>query len=705
MAIDAYSPCPGGTGKKIKFCCPDMLSELEKIDRMIEGEQYLACIQHIDQLEEKGRYRACLMATKSELLRVANQPEAVPAYVAAFVERFPQNPTAWAESALLTAVSEGGPAGMARLQKAIALCDGKIQGRVYDPAAVVANVLVEEGHWLAGRALLQLLNRFDPEDREILDRLIQLLGSSEIPLLLRSDPPMLTCPADAPWRSKFEAAVAPLRKAQWQETADRLAALAAEVTDAPVVWNNLALLRCWLADDAGACQALEKFAALPVALEDAVEAQATAMFLTESPLGDDIEIVRWSWPVREPDRLQEALLSDRQVTPVPIDASHWPVTESPPPRMGGMLLDRPALAADEAFSLDNMPSLVGQLLLFGRQTDRPARLEIVSLMKTQAEQAKRHLRQIGGDALEAEPEETLMGKASASHQAIAHRWVPPRGAARAAVDALLIQDFRDSLLNRWPDRPLGVLGGRSPRQAADDPAARVKVLAAILVVQQWVGRSPAEFDFNELRVPPRPAHAGPYRAQPGEVHSLPLVRLARVEVEKLSDDDLVMAFRRSAAYHVWDAVPKFARAIVDRPVFARRPEHAEAYRLLAQSATTAEEGIASIEEGRREALANGQSCAAWDLMELSFRFAHGDLEPAMQLMQHIQSRHVDEPGVAQTLTQLLINVGLLNPDGTRPAVPRGPAPEAPPPAAEPSKLWTPGSESAGGSGGKLWTPG
>ena len=90
----------------------------------------------------------------------------------------------------------------------------------------------------------------------------------------------------------------------------------------------------------------------------------------------------------------------------------------------------------------------------------------------------------------------------------------------------------------------------------------------------------------------------------------------------------------------------------------------EAYRLLAQSATTLEEGVASIEEGRRDAVSNGQSCAVWDLMELSFRFGHGDVEPAMQLMQHIESRHIQEKGVAQTLTQMLINFGLLNPDGT-----------------------------------------
>ena len=48
MPIDPYSPCPGGTGKKIKFCCPDLVTELEKIQRMLEGEQRAACLEHIE---------------------------------------------------------------------------------------------------------------------------------------------------------------------------------------------------------------------------------------------------------------------------------------------------------------------------------------------------------------------------------------------------------------------------------------------------------------------------------------------------------------------------------------------------------------------------------------------------------------------------------------------------------------------------------
>src|SRR5271165_3549912 len=147
MALDAYSLCPGGTGKKIKFCCPDFVPELEKIDRMIEGEQFIACLQHINQFEEKGQYRACLLAIKSELLRATGQVEGLPAYVASFVERFPQNSTAWSEAALVSATSESAHEGLRKLQRAIELCDGNFQNRVYEAAFVIANILVQEHYW------------------------------------------------------------------------------------------------------------------------------------------------------------------------------------------------------------------------------------------------------------------------------------------------------------------------------------------------------------------------------------------------------------------------------------------------------------------------------------------------------------------------------------------------------------------------------
>ena len=68
MPLDPYSPCPAGTGKKLKFCCSDLVGELEKIQRMSKGDQRLACLEHIEKLQDRYPGRACLMTSQALLL-------------------------------------------------------------------------------------------------------------------------------------------------------------------------------------------------------------------------------------------------------------------------------------------------------------------------------------------------------------------------------------------------------------------------------------------------------------------------------------------------------------------------------------------------------------------------------------------------------------------------------------------------------------
>ena len=91
MAIDAYSLCPGGTGKKIKFCCEDSVGELQKIDQMLEGEQFLAALKHVEDLLEKTPDKACLLSLKTMLLRATEQHEAAKQSAAVFLEKHPEN--------------------------------------------------------------------------------------------------------------------------------------------------------------------------------------------------------------------------------------------------------------------------------------------------------------------------------------------------------------------------------------------------------------------------------------------------------------------------------------------------------------------------------------------------------------------------------------------------------------------------------------
>ena len=265
MPIDAYSPCPGGLDRKIKFCCADLLGELQKIDRMIEGQQYLACLRHIERLQEHGQQRACLLAIKAQLLRETEQWEAAQAHLTAFLQRFPDNPVALAESAIVRALREGGRAGLAALQQLFGTAGAHLPAVTPRAIGVVAGALLADGHlWVAGRAMLQLQMTLDPDNQSALQALLQVNSSPHLPLVLKSELPWTEPPANAPWKARFEEALEPLRWAHWQGVADRLTALAAEVPDAPVIWHYLAMVRGWLADDAGWIAALRKLASLPI---------------------------------------------------------------------------------------------------------------------------------------------------------------------------------------------------------------------------------------------------------------------------------------------------------------------------------------------------------------------------------------------------------------------------------------------------------
>jgi hypothetical protein len=131
MPFDSYSPCPGGTGKKIKFCCPELLSELQKIERMLGGEQYLACLKQVERLEQSHPSKACLWSAKTMLLRAMERIDEAQAAAATFLEQYPESPVALAETAILCAATQGGREAMPTLAKAMAASDTELHDRVY----------------------------------------------------------------------------------------------------------------------------------------------------------------------------------------------------------------------------------------------------------------------------------------------------------------------------------------------------------------------------------------------------------------------------------------------------------------------------------------------------------------------------------------------------------------------------------------------
>ena len=177
-----------------------------------------------------------------------------------------------------------------------------------------------------------------------------------------------------------------------------------------------------------------------------------------------------------------------------------------------MLLDRPPLESAEELSLATMPNVLGQALLFGRQTDREARLEMINIAGDALEEVGRTVCELAPEAVEPEPKQEVIGRWSASQKLMRTAWFPPRGAVPEQVDAMIEQHKREAILEQWPELQLGALDGRWPRDAAGDATLQTRVLAAIMVLEHWTERLPGEIDFNEVRGAARPADARADRA-------------------------------------------------------------------------------------------------------------------------------------------------------------------------------------------------
>ncbi len=708
MAIEPTDLCPGGSGKKIKHCCPDLSGELQKIGRMLDGKQLQACLQHLDHLLEKHADRACLLSIKGVLLRNTEKIDEAAANAERFRQAHPGNAVALAESAIVAAIAGQGREALNFLQDAMEVCTEGMPGRAYDAVGAVAEALLVEGHWPAARGLLQMQMVLDQENSQAVEVLVEMNRAPGVPLLLKNDAPMSPPPDDAPWKAGFEEALSPVRRGSWRLALQRFEALADEFPDEPLLWQHVAKLRCWMADSQGSCEALRRFAALTDDLESAAEAEATALLLGDDPLGDAASIYGLTWSVGDIEHLSgELTLSDHAVQ-VNIDPTAWTDEDTPPPKATFVFLDRPSPKTANELKFADVPRVLGQALLFGKQTDRDARLEVMGVVADGLESVKQLVGRIAKDELGGDPAVEEVGVVSASREMLQRKWRLPQDVQPEQVERLAGEHIEDSLLRRWPELKLGALDGRSAREAAADEALRVRVLAVILVLKGYVDVEVGPtFDFNRLRTELGLPILQPIEPGDADIGKLPLVRLERIDAAKAGDRDLSMAFQRASAFGAVGALPRLAREIAGRESLKTSEDQLHACSLLARLERDPDKALEYVSQGREAAEAAGQSSARWDLMELSASFARQDVEAINRLLNHIQVEHMREPGVPEAVTHLLVQAGVLRPDGS-PAMPPEAAAQttaAPAPEQPGGKLWTPDSEAGGSSGGgKIWTP-
>ncbi|MDA7978670.1 MAG: hypothetical protein MPJ50_07865 [Pirellulales bacterium] len=719
MAIDLYSICPCGTGKKIKFCCRDLAPEIEKIERLLEADQRHACLEHIEQLEKKFPQRSYLEMRKASLLRQLGKAAEADSILKELVHRDASNPVVWAEAVFLVLDREDQEFRVAieLLQRAIDAAGDKTPREVLEAIALVSQYAHTLGMPLVClKHMLLYLDR-DPENQNAFVALLRFQQSPQVSALLKDTgalPSLAEGELPAEQARIFEAVAADASLGRIRPAERQLTELSEQAPKSPAVWKALGLVRGWLGDNPAAVDAFRRLSTLDIPFDDAVEAEALAQLLDEDE-SETIDIVELNFVTDDLDQARKQLEDSQHVHELSGEVTA--AGDEPPPRSLALLLDRAMPKDAQSAPYEELPSVIARLAYFGKQVDRAARVGLIA-HEDSLEEAKRRLLEISGGMLTEEPTSDdeqdpprgrrVVGQVSVYAAQFAERKFLPEDTPADRRYDIIQDDRRHKLLEVWPQGKLPPLSGKTPSEAAKGTAEdRIRLAGMVLNMELTSQRETVSANsFDELRQQLElPAVHAPENTH---VEDWSLVRLSRLDPTGLSDEDLLLAFTRAGTNRYPAAIVNLGQEVLSRPELISGENAISPEEVCGQIAELHEDTRLALEwneRAREFSLKAGVSNAGNDLFELYVRLNRGEADNAVELLQHLMDEHGDEPGVRNAVAKVLQETGLMNPDGTM-ARSKEPAIVTAGGESEAGKIWTPDEATAttGGTESKIWVP-
>lgn len=723
MAIDIYAPCPCGSGKKIKFCCGDLATDIDRVLRMLEGDQRVAALRMMGLLLEKHPNRVALLDLEANIALTMQDWDRAGAASDRILEQQPENINGLVQRAIVLAIRGEAVEAATTLQKALGNSDRRIPENALEAFYIVGCSLIDARHIIAAQAHLRqhwILQAFvlaqlrgqDTENRldsRALKELTRLYREGGLPLLLKDELALMECPKDVPWEKDFNEAVRHATSGAWGATAIQLKGLLTISEDDPSVVYNIAMLHGYLADTKGLVDGLRHYASLDVPTEEAVEALARANLLDQGHDGDEIDRVRRTYELSDPDKVIELLeveqcsinLQDKNTSSIADDS------DGPPPAARFLLIDRPTPIECDKITREEMPSMRALLLIYGRETDQCGRLVFAATKNQHFDEAIQQIESAVGDELGAMREEEVVGKIDRVYDAISLQWHMPENISSKHFFQLRREQRHHALVEIWPTIQQHTLGGQSPNEAAKDPARRIDLMAALLILETTSLAAGAGAAISELRDRLGLDEPTPIDPTTTDLSRISFARMMRFETEKLDDDNLCSHYQRTKLADVENVQAHLARELVRRPHLKEIIDFHGVFDVLIRNAENSDSAMAIVDQAR-ELLAGDEGIDTMlDVAECSIYLDEGNTDGVRRVMDHIRQEHENDERVHEMLYQVFASRGLLQqPEEQGDAGPgsiEGEKAESEPA----SQIWTPESERAAAASEDkptIWTP-
>lgn len=713
MSIDTYAICPCGSGKKIKFCkCKDSVHELDRVLKMVEGGQLVPALDRLSTILKEHPDAAWALAIRGRLLMDLREYQSLSENAERFTRLQPSNPLALTQSAAAAMFNQDLGKATELMLEALTESGQTVDSFVLDVASLLAYGLAGNGILLTARIYATLAFVSDGyEGQNMAANVLQQINRDpNVNLLAKAIPDLIPRPESVDWAERYDEAALLLANNKIVLAENKFESLQRSAAMQPAVLSGLLTCAIWRGDFEKQTGLLTKLSQCDeLSLED--RARYLAMSFVVGPESGPVAIKKLllTGEIESIDETMISLSAHSRFADLPSDVlQQLKGDQEVGPRAAYQLLDRDPPTGEGVPASDQIPEAIGLVTVYGRETDRAARVEVIGVDASLESNVREMLAAaIENVEFQAEVEGTMP---------LAMTAIPQAGGMKLKdaqeFDEVQKMLFDDRVVKRLADAQVGLLDGGSLASTAGDETKQLQRMAIVRYLEgedSLIARDETIIDqVSELANVSAPQAITPSGE---EVEEIPSYDLNRVDVTALDTENLAYLVQRAQQI----SATKVGRAAARRLISMDIPAGGEmagikllGYTFMLQHASGVNEVVENLEAAKAYAEANNMSTASLLLTELPLRLRLSEPEKFQECVQTIVSNYGNDPEVMGQLQQQLVRFGLVRPDGS--PVNRSQAAPAAVDSDAGGGLWTPDGGShppaQGAEGGsKLWVPG
>lgn len=660
MAIDLYSSCPCGSGKKFKWCCHPIHAELERAFAQDEAGQHEGAIKTMDEIIANHPDNAEVLGRKAQLLFNQGKTEPAEETLQKALDLNPNYAFGYMLRGMFREAEGEIPGALLLFRKALEL---------YDPTAVlllaqlhsmVAECELKLNRPVAARASLQKAVNLVPNHEGLRQNMQQVFGDqSQLPFCARREYRFIGLPADAPTerKARWDQIMKSAEAAKFADAAKMFEELTAGDPLDTSAWYDLALTKAWVGDNKCALLALEKYIEIEPNEDYAEGAAALAEVLRcGHDMIDQANYIEHSVHFLARDFPQVVNFMQNWAREGKLLIMQASEPNNPVPVLGGMIIEsKPILTA----SLGTQPQSLGAyfVLIANRirlwHTNWDTLKLVIDDVKTKLGPA---ISEVQTDKVPANFNDLLA-------EAVI---ILPSDSAGEVLQSKAMERVQHFFEEVWPQRPLRSLNLIPPVDAAGHAVLRKKLRGAVRFLQDCASMQQSKgYDFDRLRrklslMPDGAATTPKGETSTGDITAMGPAELAALAVSSLNAAQLDTAYRTALKADAKDLAGKFAEAIVAQPKDAERPDRFPYFNHLIQLALgegDANKAMQRVDEGEKADCEGneGRRRNDYELLRARSHIRRGETKEAQDVFDRLISRMPSEMKYHGAATEAMLS--------------------------------------------------